>query len=461
MTIARKLRRTPKYETGPVVDPLWAQVRLLFRTNDSNTSSHNRAVRFKNSTGADTAFGNYGARMGFTVRGPFTEDYYGALSNISTGFGGLTLPVDSNLNFAGDFTAEVWARVLPGTVQLGFPSPIISAQNTGFFSHGPVANTWSIGSYGSPSLGAQSTGIASNDGVWRHLAMSRSGTTLRAFIDGVQFHTATVSGTVNFSASNIACGVGTSPGAGDNQFRGDVSNVRYSNIARYVSNFTKPTADFAWDANTVMLFIGNEAVFYDFSSTQIHLVQIGSTDIRDTAIKKFTYDSINSSTNSATEEFEIPFLNSPFFTLSPVVGDFTFESWFRVPTGATQSAPSAIFQSTDFYLAVPSNNLRSRIISGGTVLQIANAVNDDQWHHVAVVRSGTGTNNVRTYFDGVQTAQTTVTTTINFTPTSGTRSTLMDGFRGNVDSIRLTTAARYTENFTPPTEPFYYRKTVF
>lgn len=91
------------------------------------------------------------------------------------------------------------------------------------------------------------TGLVSELNLWYHIAVSRSGTTLRTFIDGVQ--RSSVSNSTTFTP-----GLSTSPvkfGVHGFSTSGYMANVHYDEIRVikgspvYTANFTPPTAAFA------------------------------------------------------------------------------------------------------------------------------------------------------------------------------------------------------------------------
>lgn len=147
-------------------------------------------------------------------------------------------------------------------------------------------------------------------------------------------------------------------------------------------------------------------------------------------------------------------------------GDFTIELWFRCTLSGTRnktllstrgtSGPNAAGWNIDISSAngIVMNYWDSSGASYGvTVPDSSLAINS--WHHVAFCRSG---NTVRAFLDGVQQGS----STWSATPTVGqglyvgrttTINTARD-FPGQIDDLRITTAARYTSDFTPPTSPF-------
>lgn len=83
------------------------------------------------------------------------------------------------------------------------------------------------------------------------------------------------------------------------------------------------------------------------------------------------------------------------------------------------------------------------------------ALNLNVWHHLAVCRNGT---DLRIFDDGVQVGAT-ATDSTNVQSTLNTWIASLDGTQqhaqGNIDNVRITKGvARYTADFTPPTEPF-------
>jgi hypothetical protein len=109
-----------------------------------------------------------------------------------------------------------------------------------------------------------------------------------------------------------------------------------------------------------------------------------------------------------------------------------------------------------------------QIGSDGLLYYIANAavqrvgttvVPTNTWSHVALCRSG---NSTKMFLNGVQESttynDTTDYTTVSGKPRIGANSFLTNeslDFYGYMDDIRITKGvARYTANFTPPTEPF-------
>jgi surface protein len=84
--------------------------------------------------------------------------------------------------------------------------------------------------------------------TWAHIAVSRSGTSTRLFVNGVQLGS-TLTDTNVYRTGIVWIG-GTHRGA---QFAGLIDEVRVSKSARYTANFTPATSAFTNDSNTVLL----------------------------------------------------------------------------------------------------------------------------------------------------------------------------------------------------------------
>ena len=86
--------------------------------------------------------------------------------------------------------------------------------------------------------------------VWYHIAVTRSGNNTRCFINGVQ-KGSTYTTAYTATAANLFIGAPFS--ALSTFFNGYIDEFRLSNVARYTSNFTPPTAAFDYDLNTLIL----------------------------------------------------------------------------------------------------------------------------------------------------------------------------------------------------------------
>ena len=82
-----------------------------------------------------------------------------------------------------------------------------------------------------------------SNGTCYHIAVSRSGTSLKLFIDGVEKASATNSS--NFSNATNVLGIGALRDTGQYPLNGYIDDLRITKgVARYTANFTAPTNNF-------------------------------------------------------------------------------------------------------------------------------------------------------------------------------------------------------------------------
>ena len=166
------------------------------------------------------------------------------------------LSLADNANFelgSGDFTIEFYIN---STQTHGsYYSAVSKWQSSNFswmvrYSSIDIGTGWSF--FWSTNGGSYSTifGKAINDGAWHHIAVTRSGTTIRTFTDGVLNNSTTTSDTFYNGTANVV--VGSDQGA--QYFNGFISNLRIiKGTALYTSNFIPPTRNLTKLPGTVLL----------------------------------------------------------------------------------------------------------------------------------------------------------------------------------------------------------------
>ena len=149
----------------------------------------------------------------------------------------LSIPSNAALNFGtGDFTVEAWVNTTSANAGDFF---IISSTTYGGFF---VGYNSAAASYGWGVTGYTwdyNTGATKTDGVWQHIAVTRSGTSMRIFVNGVQVGTTqTISTAYDLSLGSTVVGWQQST----YYFPGYISNLRaVKGVAVYTGNFTVPT----------------------------------------------------------------------------------------------------------------------------------------------------------------------------------------------------------------------------
>jgi hypothetical protein len=156
----------------------------------------------------------------------------------------LYIPDTQNLKFGtGDFTIEAWV----------YPAATPSAQNAqiiGRTEYGTnadwmlqITNTTKLTFYMQGSFVATSTASISLN-TWTHVAITRSGSFIRLFINGTVDGTATNSGSTENTGSGVYT-IGSDQVADEALYTGYLQDLRITRgYARYTANFTPPTGAF-------------------------------------------------------------------------------------------------------------------------------------------------------------------------------------------------------------------------
>ena len=289
---------------------------------------------------------------------------------------------------------------------------------------------------------------------WVHVALTRDGTTLRLFLNGVASGTSTASlGTCNQPLSIAADGTGR---VGMGGFMSDVRVVK--GTAVYTSAFTPPTAPSTAITNTeALLSFTNAAIFDQTGKTNI---KTGGNAQLDTTVKKF-----------GTASYEGDGSSSSFLTLSnsqlipKFVQSFTVECFIYInsPHKNYNNIYSGAFglqmyvDSGGKLICWLGNSSGSYFVNG---LQSTATISLSTWTHIALVRDFSA-ETVTWFVNGTAGGQaTSVTDSVAQVGTYQTNATigaypngayLYDGF---LDELRITNKARYTSNFTAPTKAF-------
>lgn len=175
---------------------------------------------------------------------------YGGSSVAFDGTGDyLVVPDQPTSNFgAGDFTVEMWINLNSFSGFVGVLgkrageanySPIVieASSNTLKLYLSTSGSSWAVNGLSSGTL---------STGVWYHYAISRSGSTVYAFINGVSVgSTGTASGALMTNTSPMTIGQSCMTISASVPLNGYIDDFRITNgVARYTSNFTPPTKAF-------------------------------------------------------------------------------------------------------------------------------------------------------------------------------------------------------------------------
>ena len=215
-------------------DPNWADVSLLLRMNGADGGT-----TFTDSSSNTLTVTPVGNAQTSTAQSKF-----GGSSALFDGSGDyLSLSSNSVFSFDSDFTVELWVRQASSPTET-FPILLERGNGTqdagswGIIINNSGANKTCSFFYGGPRAYV-SVGALTFD-TWHHIAVSRSRSTLRTFLDGAQTSAATVTDNLTITAP---LRVGSSGyGIPSNYFKGNVDDLRITKgVARYTSSFTPST----------------------------------------------------------------------------------------------------------------------------------------------------------------------------------------------------------------------------
>jgi hypothetical protein len=294
---------------------------------------------------------------------------------------------------------------------------------------------------------------------WTHIAGVRNGATLRIYVNGVQQGTANIS-TASLVDSDGSVAIGRLGDANFYYWLGYISNVRITKggcLYPSGTQFTPPTAPLTTtvSAGTVSLLTNfTNAGVVDATAKNV-LETEGNAQIS-TAQSKWGGGSIYL---DGTANTAVKLLTGN--QLSPFSGDYTYECWvyFNSFTGTP-----VIFDTRASNTAVPG--LQIYCTTGGvltvyggastaTLLITGGTLSTGQWYYIALVRSGSGSNNTKLYLNGSQSGSS-ATDTTNYNNQGGYIGAGASGtsnyVNGYIDDFRFT---RYARTITAsPTAPF-------
>lgn len=433
--------------------------------NDANTT----LLIHGDGTNASTTFtdDNFSHRRAVSVSGDAqistAQSKFGTASALFDGTGDRLSITGNDLAFGtGNFTVEMWFRM--ASVQT----------NPTLIDWRPGSN----GAYIALSLDAgkpylyvnsavriiSSTALSAN--VWYHLALSRSGTETKLFVDGTQVGS-TYTDNTNYIGTTATIGeLNAAWGLTGYGFSGWIDEIRISNSARYTTAFTPSTTAFEPDTNTLQLLHCDGTTL----STQIYndiyappavghqsktVMPYGNAQIS-TAQSKFGGSSVL--LDGTLDYLAVPY-NASF---AYGTGDFTIEFWIRFNALSTVDNKLIWDQSTGSGGAYPqiyvttaqkfiyyANNANRCI---GTTTAVINT-----WYHIAVSRTAGST---RLFVNGIQEGNTYSDSTNYLSNTTEFRIgqsfniTYPDNPNCYYDEIRVSNNSRYSTTFTPATAAF-------
>ena len=440
--------------SGSAPDAQFNYVTMLLHGDGTNGAQNN--------TFLDSSTNNFTiTRNGNTTQGSFSP-YGSNWSNNFNGSSSITAPDSSAFDYgSGDFTLECW--IFPTTTN---SSTLLTAQTSGGI-YGPCNlffNSGALELYSSSN--GSSFDVASGASVgtptvnqWSHVAVSRSGTSIRCFLNGTLTSTTTSSATLMNATGTFQIASRN----GGEFYSGYVSNFRVvKGTAVYTSAFTPSTTPLTAISGTSLLTCADNR-FVDDSTNNFAITVNGTPSVQ-------RFNPFGASTAYDTSviggsgyfDGTGDYLSVPTGTaLNLSTGDFTIEGWMYA---TDVIGYHTIFSNGDYpstaqvilvVAAAPSLYMSN---GSGWVITLSSSinVNINSWNHIAVTASGT---TYTIWVNGVSGGSSTASFT-RTTPAStsvvgrlyvSTDDYYAKGYTTNVRVVKGT--ALYTTTFTPPTAP--------
>lgn len=296
---------------------------------------------------------------------------------------------------------------------------------------------------------------------WCHVAVTRTGSTFRLFINGVLDAQASDSSAIATSLF-MQCGSAYS-GAASTAFLGYLADVRFTyGVSRYTANFTPPAAAFPHsgvvdaDYDKVVLHMpcngenGNSDII-DLKGHKVSLTPTAAGVLPVHQVSAGTFKFGGSGVNAVSNAFGVTHAD-----MNPGTQDFTLEFYlYSGAAGTATTHPIVQFPGTDgitnglLLSGSPNNYTLTLVVNDITAFSLVSGANNTGW--VAITRVGT---TISVYAGG----QLKGTYNIGSAAISSNDTVVFNGVASaqrSFDEIRYTKgASRYAGNFTPTTEPF-------
>lgn len=343
---------------------------------------------------------------------------------------------------AGDFTYECWYYRTATATQILFS---IGAEG----GARKLFGVWSDNQLFADNFGGPQYffGGSVPANAWTHIAFTRSGSTVTAYINGVATGTTqSISGTFGTTGGFYVGAVSS----GGSPLSGYLSNSRLVNgSVVYTANFTPPAAPVTAITNTSVLtnFI-NGAIFDNAMMNDLETV--GNAQISTSVVK---YGTGSLSFNSASAPSNLVSSSTDAFALR--TGDFTIEGWVYPTQWTNDSTLLRIDNSSNIFFVLIYNGqlcIHTNGYSPNINYQLFGSMSLNTWNFISITRAGGVFSG---YVNGVKSGNTNSTIVDIGCTRAFVGEPSTNRFIGFIDDLRITKGvARYTANFTPPTAAF-------
>ena len=334
-----------------------------------------------------------------------TSDHVGSVYFDGTSGNWLTVADSDDLNVGtGDFTLECWIKPETGGTG-GYGGIFGSYAYDNNMLQMQISNSGTL-RFVRPSgaLGAGTTNMWSKTGDWHHIAMCRSGTTLRGFVDGKQEISGTYSNSIDWGHNTNGAVVGITDRTSyptNYLYKGYISNLRLvKGTALYTSNFTPSTSPLTAVSNTKLLLNFADSKVFDASQSTKSLTLDGaraSSEQQHFSENTIAFDGTNDyiAVKEGLEVFDLS---------SSKEEDFTIECWiYKTSTSKDCWISHRDNSSTELSINLDASTSgysagRINVEYDSTQYVVNVGIARNQWQHIAFQRTG---DLLHWYTDGV------------------------------------------------------------
>lgn len=428
-----------------VVDSSSGTVLLMKARGNSATNS---TINYIDAAGNDAGF----TEAGLVQATSFSPYRNGGYSVYLDGDGDFLETSSDYVALTGDFTIEFWFKA--GSQPDRYPCQI------GTLDEFSATGAWRVTTYDNNTNRFQFVDGTTNyifattnynDDEWHHVAVTRSGSTVKGYIDGTKIgDDKTVS--TSFTARNLVIG---GQKRDNHHFKGYITDVRISTDVEYTANFTPPTERLATTTNTNLLAC-HLPYIADGSSSDYTLTSNGN--VRTSAFGPYDYEPYDSADICGSVHFDgdNAELSDTSFGYGFGTGDMTIEGWIYPTEGGNWQHIVGLdgYPSSGWVVWLSSTNKIHFYYNGSSgAITPSATIPINAWTHFSVNRSGTGTNETKVYVNGKEDASGTVSTNYSTDGIEIGNNQSYD-FHGYIADLRVTKGqAVRTAEFTPPTSP--------
>ena len=237
--------------SGTVNTTSYTYYQLLGVSGTGNSEWISEIEFFEGGTIIDSSSSNHAiTTVGNAQHSTTTSQFGGSSLYFDGNASSITVADSSQWEFSGDFTIECWMNKASKTTQSNIIGPVAFTAGNGWaFYTTQTSGVIKFFDYSNGfTLNAADADSGFQANTWHHVAVVRTGSTLKLYLDGVEKHSA---GGYTATLSNFQdLQIGDDVNSNQTTYEGFLDEIRLSNVARYTSNFTPSTTAFCQSSTT-------------------------------------------------------------------------------------------------------------------------------------------------------------------------------------------------------------------